>query len=194
MNYRSSHSYKPKAKKKQSSSILWTIIAVLLLIGIFVYSVYIFRQPKEETAIEIVEQLDDSLIPDADSALRARRALDLESQSAVLKPVSSRGGSGEVKRGEKDDNYYLEIETDLAGDSIDREVWEYKVWLLRPVPYDFFATGPMLTNDLGLFVHEWEGESGKDYSDYTRVIITLEKKEGDGGPNERIFEGEFGKE
>ena len=75
---------------------------------------------------------------------------------------------------------------------IDRENFFYEGWLLRPVPFHYFSTGEMVTNSLGEFVLEWEGKLGQDYRAYTRVVITLEAKDGNPDPAAHIVEGIFG--
>lgn len=113
--------YRPRKSKKGPAPFVWTTLAVAGLIIAFVLSVYLFRRPKPEPPRTTFDTIGDVLSPDAESSLRARRGLDLESKEATLRPVSSRGGEGKATRGEKDENYYLEIETNLTGDSIDRE-------------------------------------------------------------------------
>jgi hypothetical protein len=116
--------------------------------------------------------------------------LDLESSEATLKDVTGGGASGRATRGTGEGHYYHSVKTSLP--TIDREQFFYEGWLVRPVPFDYFSTGEMVTNNLGEFVLEWNGLPGKDYQAYTRVVITLEAKDGNPDPAKHILEGEFG--
>jgi hypothetical protein len=186
MEYRSSFRRREKRRFGPILRSFGVAIACFLLFG---YGIYHFRfapKPTEEappivaTDVEVAGGLIS--IPGADG----------KDSEAELANVSGGGADGIATRVTDDDQYELRVNTSLLGDGIDRETYFYEVWLIRKVPYDFFSAGEMVTNSLGEFVLEWEGEKGKNYNGYTKVIVTLEARDENQAPAQHILEGEFG--
>ena len=101
--------------------------------------------------------------------------------------------------GHRENKFYMSTSTLDLLNTEDRENFFYEGWLLRPVPFDYFSTGEMVTNFLGEFVLDWNSSTSSwqagpstNYWAYTRVIITLEAKDGNPDPDRHILEGEFG--
>jgi hypothetical protein len=105
------------------------------------------------------------------SVLFAAASLDRDHPDAVLQGLDGFAGKGTAHRAWKDGRFTLSIETNLVNTSIDRATTAYEVWLIRPVPYDFFSIGDMVSNNIGFFVTDWEGSAGSDVRDYTQVLI-----------------------
>lgn len=169
-----------------------TTLGVLVLGGIFAFAVYQFRTNTAASA-SVVEEEKKEVVADPDSALKAHNSLDKQSPRADLAALSARGGRGTAVRGLRHGRYLLNVDTNIVNTSIDRATQQYEVWLLRPIPYDFINIGPMISNNVGFFYTEWEGEEGKEYGDYTQVLITLEPKDDVADPGEKVLFGEFGK-
>lgn len=163
---------------------------VVILIIVFVFAVLWFRQSKDEVE-ERIDSIAQVLRPDPISQAVLNGAIDIQSRVATLVLVATGDTVGEARRGKKDDRYFFELKSMLP--EIDRDVFFYEAWLVRPIPYDFFSVGEMVTNDDGDFVVEWEGENGVEYSGYVEVVITRQEYEGSTDPQEHIVEGEFGK-
>lgn len=181
---RYSRSYQ-KRSPVRASALLGTGAVVCLLLGVFAYSVYLFRKP----ASAVAQTNAAPVVPIVSSAVVTPR-LDTTSKEAVLNDVAGGTGHGTATRGTKDGLYYHTVKVSLP--PIDRQAFDYEGWLVRTVPFDYFSTGTMVTNSLGEFVLEWSGEKGKDYGDYTKVVITLEPKDGNPDPAQHIVEGIFG--
>lgn len=167
-----------------------TIIVVLILFVVFVFAVFWFRKPKKpnQTSIDSIAQV---LTPDPISQTILNGAIDTESRTVLLTLVGRKEIVGEARRGFKDGQYFIELEAVMP--EIDREVYFYEVWLLRPIPYDFFSVGEMITNEKGVFVLEWEGEQEKDYREYAEIVITRQQYDGSSDPGVHIVEAVFGK-
>ncbi len=177
-------------KWKRWFSNIGTTMIVIGLFVVFVVAVMWFRSPKEPEDNPI-DSIAHVLRPDPISEVILNGAIDTESKTASLQLVGKNLAVGEARRGDKDGTFFLEVSARLP--EIDREVFFYEVWLLRPIPYDFFAVGEMVTNDEGVFVLDWEGEREKDYSGYMRLVITRQEYKGSRDPQVHVVEAEFGK-
>lgn len=162
---------------------------VVILFVVFAFAVMWFRQPKDEVE-QRIDSIAQVLRPDPISEAVLNGAIDTESRVATLVLKATGETVGEARRGQKDDRYFFELKATLP--EMDREVFFYEAWLVRPIPYDFFSVGEMVTNDEGVFVIEWDGESDKDYSGYVEIVITRQEYEGSTDPQTHIVEGEFG--
>ncbi len=182
--------YGQQKKKLRLGSTLGTVLIVLVLFGVFVLAVTWFRSepPQEEAEVDSIVNI---LTPDPISQAIINGAIDTEAREAVLRWVSTGEELGKAERGDKDGQYYLEINTLLP--DIDREIHYYQVWMVRKIPYDFFSAGQMLTNDDGEFVLEWDAPDNEDYFAYTDLVITVNQFEGSADPGEHLVEGTFGK-
>jgi hypothetical protein len=176
-------------QKIRWGSAIGTGLLVLVLFVVFVFAVRWFRSTPVE-ADETVGSIAAILTPDPISQAVIDSAIDTESKMASLRWVATGEVVGEARRGEKDDNFYVEFTTTLP--EIDREVSYYQIWLLSRLPYNFFSLGEMVTNDDGAFVLEWQAPDDEEYSNYTQVIITVNEYEGSSDPGTHLVEGEFG--
>jgi hypothetical protein len=167
-----------------------TSAVVVILFVIFVFAVMWFRQPKDEVA-EQIDSIAEVLRPDPISQAALSGAIDTDSRIASLLLVATNETVGEARRGRKDGRYFFEAEATLP--EIDRELFFYEAWLVRPIPYSFFSVGELVTNADGKFIVKWEGEKEMDYSEYARVVITRQEYNGSADPQTHIVEGEFGK-
>jgi hypothetical protein len=158
------------------------MFAVVVLAGLFVYSVYEFRKPDE------VASAESAPAPAPTPVVTLTAPIPVGGE-AHLRGIGETQATGTAKRSKDKDVYYLRVKTNLPG--IDRESQYYEVWLLRPIPYGYFSAGEMVTNDLGEFVLEWAGQEGKNYDDYSQVVITLEAKDGNPDPSGHVMEGMF---
>ena len=188
MSYRNTH--RTKGRKRRFGSIFGTAAIVVFLIILFCLSVYWFRSSNEAVEESLVGSIADVLTPDSVSLHAISEGIDTESREAELYLLSTGEYVGVAKRGKKDGDYYHSMKILLP--EIDREAFFYEGWLVRKIPYDYFSTGEMTTNDLGEFVLEWTGEEDEDYSSYTQIVITLEAFDENPDPDVHIVEGEFG--
>lgn len=163
---------------------------VLGLFVVFVLAVAWFRRPQP-TAEDRIDSIAEVLKPDPISQAVLNGAIDTEARVVNMALVEDGRSVGEGRRGEKNDQPFFEFEMSLP--EINREAFFYQVWLVRPIPYDFFALGEMITNDEGIFVLEWEGEEEKDFSAYVDVVVTRQEYGGSTDPLVHIAEGTFGK-
>ncbi len=187
-----SYSSRKKKKKSKFGSTIGTGAFVVGLFILFVIAVIWFRSPKEIVAPDEVDSIVEIMKPDPISQAVINGAIDTESKEARMRLLSSGNDVGFVKRGTKDDKFFLESEMVLP--EIDREAWFYQVWLIRQIPYGFFSVGEMITNEDGAFVVEWQAlEEEDEYSDYSHIVVTLQEYRGSTDPQRHIVEGVFGK-
>jgi len=163
---------------------------VLLLFALFVYAFIWFRQPKKTEEVHI-SSIATVLTPDPISQSILSGIIDTETKTAQIFLLSEGGVIGEAERGKKDDHAFFQMKTQLP--EIDREIFYYNVWLVRPLPYSFFSIGEMKTNEEGIFEIEWEGQKNQDISDYAQIVVTKQEYKGSSDPEKHIAEGEFGK-
>ncbi|TAL49794.1 anti-sigma factor [Patescibacteria group bacterium] len=166
-----------------------TAVSVLVLFIVFIFAVREFRE-EEPTEESVVSSIANVLKPDPISQAVIDGAIDTQSQEASLIWFTTGERVGAATRGEKDERYYIEMKTSLP--EIDREISYYQVWLLSRLPYDFISLGEMVTDEEGYFVLEWEAPDSKNYANYTKVIITVNRYEGSSDPGTHLVEGEFG--
>lgn len=166
-----------------------TVFIVLVLVAIFVYAVYEFRKPKEEAA-PAVETIEDVLKPSPLLVSVEGSSQKIEDvEKADLQAVTEQGGHGLATRQIEDGIYFHTVKAALP--EIDRERFFYEGWLVRKVPFDYFSTGEMFTNNLSEFVLRFEGDPRGDYEEYTQIVITLEPYDDNPDPGQHILEGEF---
>src|SRR3989338_1141442 len=146
-------------KGQQKKGIRWgssigTGLIVLFLFIVFVCALIWFRQPKK-TVEDRIDSIATVLTPDPISQSILSGIIDTETKVAQIFLLSDSGQIGEAERGMKDDHSFFTIAAQLP--EIDRAVFYYAVWLVQPLPYDYFLIGEMTTNEEGAFVLEWEG-------------------------------------
>ncbi len=180
-------------KKKQGTGIstkVGTGLVVLVLFFVFAFSVYWFRKPNTEPN-DRIESIANIMTPDPINQALLSGAIDTTSENAVIRSLSSQETVGTIKRGKKDDAYYLEAKLILP--EIDRVLSYYNVWLVRPIPYDFISLGEMTTDEEGSFIFTWQAaDKMEDYSTYSQIVITKQQYGGTKDPETKIASGEFG--
>ncbi|MFH1405492.1 MAG: hypothetical protein ABIH21_05390 [Patescibacteria group bacterium] len=181
------YQYNKKHTKVRSGVITATVIVLLAIV--FVVAVYQFRKPKEQDAGDIVKSIEDVFVQTKGPLFVPEEGLFPNSRSATIYDSVTGQSLGTAYRGTKNDKYFFEIVAPLA--EIDREIHYYQVWLVRAIPYDYFSAGEMVTNELGQFILEWEGEEEHEYGGYSQIVITREAYDGPEGPSTHIAEGEF---
>lgn len=162
---------------------------MILLFVLFVIAVAWFRKPKE-VLDDRIESIAEVLRPDPISQAVLNGAIDTKSKTAFLKLVASGNGVGEAIRGMKNDKPFFEFKAQMP--EIDRAVYFYEVWLIRPIPYNFFSLGEMVTNDEGDFVLEWEGKEEEEVMDYVEIVVTRQEYGKSTDPQMHVVEGRFG--
>lgn len=173
-------SHKPK---RRLSSQLTTGLVLVAAVAVFFVGVKWFRsQPAEPTLTPEYPDVSDVASASTVSSLS-------ESPRADMYSVVAGGETGQATRDIEDGQFHHVVKATLP--DINTETEYYEGWLLRPVPFDYFSTGDMVHNVDGDWVLEWFGEANKDYSAYTRVIVTREPKDGNPAPDVHILEGEF---
>ncbi|OGL63127.1 hypothetical protein A3C09_01340 [Candidatus Uhrbacteria bacterium RIFCSPHIGHO2_02_FULL_47_44] len=188
MRYR--HSYKGlQQRTSRSGARIPNHIHLWLMIGgfvvLFIVSVFFFRNTKPEKIVAAT-----GILATTESSV-AFSPVPPPTSDATLIGVSSQKAVGSAARLLENGTFHLNIRATLPG--IDRESQFFQAWLVRPVPYDYFSAGELVTNDLGTFVLDWAGSADTDYNGYTDVVITLQTRNGDPDPQVHIVEGEFGK-
>ncbi len=170
----------------------WLVVALFVLL--FGAAVYWFRTSKKTPSAARADSIANVLAPVSIDASVVNGAVNLESPSASLIGVASKKTIGTATRGEQSNVFHVAMSATLP--DIDREKQFYAAWLVRQIPYDYVSVGSFTTNDLGVFVLDWNGDAGKppgNYQAYTHVVITLQTKDGDPDPQNHIVEGDFGK-
>ncbi|NQV88830.1 MAG: hypothetical protein HQ488_00715 [Parcubacteria group bacterium] len=178
----------------KNKGIRWrsTIGSGLIVVALFLLFVFAVKWFRAEPVVEESEvgSIVNVLTPDPISQAIINGAMDTEAKEANLRWVATGEELGEARRGQKDDEYYIEIKTLLP--EIDREIHYYQAWIIRKIPYDFFSLGPMITNDDGEFVIDWVAPDKEDYSAYTDIVITVNLFDGSPDPGAHLVEGVFG--
>lgn len=156
------------------------VVAVLIFIG----GMFWFRKqaarPKEAAQLVVTNNVVDINPVSQAPAGRDRQETTLYNVGHTELAVASRA---------VDDHTFHE--TIVAHLSPPSDGHHYQTWLVRDQPFDFFATGSMTPNADGTYALIWDGEQGKDFQDYDRVVVTLEVDGGDPGPSGHVLEGTF---
>ena len=166
-----------------------TTLVVVALFIFFVVAVLWFRRPHEQRE-DRIDSIAEVLRPDPISQAMLHGLIDTESRDAALKLLVNNKVVGQASRGTKDDQYFLRVAATLP--EIDREIFYYQLWIIRPIPYDYISIGELITDEDGVFTIEWQGEKEKDYSGYMQLVITKQAYAGSTDPQAHIIEGEFG--
>lgn len=184
------HGQTPRSRFRRFLSATGTGIFVFTLFVIFIISVVWFRRPKDRVD-ERIDSIAQIMKPDPISQAVLNGAIDTESKTAVLHLTTSTTQIGEGVRGQKDEAFFLQLKATLP--EIDREVFFYEAWLVRPIPYNYLSVGELTTNELGEFVTEWTGKKEIDYTRYADLVITRQEYGGSEDPGIHIVEGTFNK-
>jgi len=165
------------------------VLLVVALIIIFVGAVAWFRSGGNDVTDQVSETTSshpeiNTVASDNPKPTMLAGIVD----SVELSDVSGGSGTGEAMR-EIEDGFYRHVVKAYLPEPNENQF--YEGWLVRPSPFDYFSTGSMVHNESGEWVLEWFGEFGQDYSDYMRVVITLELDDGNSDPADHVLEGEF---
>ena len=170
-----------RVKRGVFSSFLLILAPVLILGGILWFRAH---RPATDTTVETPENTIVNLLePGSDNApvARSREETNL---------IDVRGGSSwAVASRQIEDSVFRH--TIVASLPELAEGYTYEGWLLKEEPFTFFSTGTFQPNADGTFGLVFEGTRGKDYEEYTQVIVTLEPIDEDAAPAEHVLEGEF---
>ena len=185
MVYRSKHNH----FKKQKFGFIWGLLIIFFVI-LFIYAVYCFRSesqifPLKKNKAEENSYQDSPLLSSIEE--NSKEIEDLE--KADLKAMTKKGGSAIATRQLEKGIFFHTLKSHLP--AIDRNHFFYEGWLVRQVPFDYFSTGELKTNNLGEFILKFQGDPKGDYKEYTQIVITLEVRDDNPDPNEHILEGEF---
>lgn len=191
MTYQTSYNGLHHKRSSRLGTHTLTWVFILFFIVVFIFSVVWFRSSKKKQSETKPDSIANVLTPESVSPSVLDSVSSFENVNASLINVSSKKNVGSAAREFSDGVFHISMKSGLG--EIDREKQFYEAWLIRQVPYDFISVGEFVTNDLGEFVLDWNGETGKNYQAYTRVIITLQTKGGDPDPQGHVVEGEFGK-
>jgi hypothetical protein len=181
-------SFSSRSLKKKKSRKTIIFIYFVLFLGIFFVSIQWFR----ESAARKLSQLSS---PQEDSSQTEILFPQQKMEEIKLLDKTNTGSSATVKREiisqEEFSPFHLMIEAQLP--QIDPQTFTYEVWLLCPLPFNFFSVGTLTQNTDGIFSLEWTSpqQEEKDYFSYTKVIITKEIHDNNLDPSEHILEGEF---
>lgn len=191
MAYHSSYNglHHKRSSRLGTHALTWIIVAFFIVV--FIFSVVWFRSAKKKQPETKPDSIVNVLTPESVSQSVLDSVSSIDNVNATLINVSSKKNVGIATREIIDGKFHISMKSALG--EIDREKQFYEAWLVRQVPYDFIPIGEFVTNDLGEFVLDWNGEIGKNYQAYNRVIITLQTKNGDPDPQGHVVEGEFGK-
>jgi len=170
-----------------------TVLVAVMVIGI-VGGFFIFGSTSADgEGIDIVDDaLAQNSIDETDSDIVENQASNTDQISLTYVGEESGGFSGISRRGSNDGIFSHVIVADLPDINLDEFV--YEGWLVRPGLSEFFSTGELFKRADGKWGLVWEireDESKVEVQDYSRVIVTLESKDGDGNPEEHILEGQF---
>ncbi|MBU0646087.1 hypothetical protein KJ611_01245 [Patescibacteria group bacterium] len=186
MNYQPTYQ---RSTPKRGSGGIGTVFILMILVALFVYAVYEFRRPKAEPA-PLMATIEDVMKPSpllVSVEGNSKEIVDVE--KADLRAVFESDGQGVATRQIEDGIYFHTVKASLP--AIDRERYFYEGWLVRQVPYNYFSTGEMFTNNLSEFVLRFEGDPRGAYDNYTQVVITLELRDDNPDPADHVLEGEF---
>ncbi|HBL39519.1 TPA: hypothetical protein DDZ10_02500 [Candidatus Uhrbacteria bacterium] len=186
-------------RSTRSPSPLWvrTAVMILLLFFLFLAFMTIFRRgaapeldPSVRTSDDIVAELTDASSPAVSPTYRETpRGIP---ESAMLTAVSSSSGSAVAKR-VFENNFFTH--TILANNlpTPDETHFHYQAWLIRPYPFDFFETSPLVHNADGSWGMIWVGDAGETYDEFVEILVTLESvNDFDENPSaEQVLKGRF---
>ena len=157
-------------------------LTVFALLGAFIY----FRQKRiqDEERLRLPQTL--SIEDRIEDAFKLEIPEDVD--KAELKDVSGGNASGMATRKFEDEKFTHTVLADLPDPE---EGSFYEGWLIRGEEgvddYSFISTGKLKIAKGGYLL---EFNSGNDFSDYSKVVVSLEKV-ADINPERQILEGEF---
>jgi hypothetical protein len=111
---------------------------------------------------------------------------EIGEEYAKLLDVANSGGEGEGSRFYKDGQFTLEIVSELP---FPKDDYFYECWIIRDEPADHISAGQLIQETDGKYHLKFIVNS--DYTDYNKLVITLEPDDDDFSPAAHILQGEF---
>lgn len=184
MGYRSKP-YRSSRNASSGSSAVKTVFLVLLLVGVFAGSVYVFRTSHASRPIKSmlpvsVEKAEAAPIPNVPELV-----------TIELTNMESAPSHGTATLERKDGKIHVALKA--SPPPIDRVTTSYEVWLFSRLPFGFFPLGELVTDEQGAFVLDWEQADKASYTSYRTIIVTREAKDANPDPGVHILEGTFEK-
>ena len=186
--HRSSLKVKRSIRQRRGRLWLWAISAlvVVLVIGALFRS----ENGKEPVEEELSEAMDKIVQEKTENSVLEGN----DTEQISLDFVGGVGdGSGIARRGTSGELLTHVVVAELP--DIDSSTFFYEGWLVKPGVTHFFSTGEMFRRADGKWGLVWEEKDagvGDDIFEYSKVVITLEPREGDPAPApEHVLEGEF---
>lgn len=153
-----------------------------------------------QTGLKIAKNLEDKETEDVvldnqetNTEVESTTIQVLSNQEIVLAATNDYEASGIARRGMNDKLFSYVVIADLPTYDIDSEY--YEGWLVKPGIVDFFSTGEMFVREDDKFGLLWELDrysAPSDILEYSKVVITLESRNGDESPSAvHVLEGEF---
>lgn len=147
--------------------------------------------PTTPAVSDQVEEVADTAlalaVPGDVAAAEADQSIDL----TFLE--SGSGYNATAKREQTEQNFSITVIANLP--FIDDATQAYEVWLVKPGVTDFFSVGNMFRREDGGWGLVWEIDPlifEKDVSEYTRVVITRELRDGLDSPSTtHVMQGTF---
>lgn len=184
MGYRAKPQYRGR-KTSYGSGTVKTVALVMLLVGVFAGSVYVFRTSHASRA-------KSTGLPVAITKAEAAALLaDPELVTIELANLEKGSGSGTATLERKDGKIHVSLKT--SPPPIDRATTTYEAWLFSRLPFGFFPLGELVTDELGAFILEWEQADQARYATYRTIIVTREAKDANPDPGAHVLEGTFEK-
>jgi len=168
---------------------LWVLLVIAL---IFIFGALLRGSNKSEPVQEELTEAIDEIVEEQTVAGEEANTDDLE--QITLDFVGEEGsGSAIARRGTAGDLFTHVVVAELP--VINSSTHFYEGWLVKPGVTQFFSTGEMFPRADGKWGLVWEesvSRSDVKLEDYSKVVITLEPRDGDPAPAaEHVLEGEF---
>jgi hypothetical protein len=149
-------------------------------------------QPAVENQLkEVTEQVVAIAVPGAVNA--AENATQEAAEKIDLTFLEAGAGWANVQRETVDSEFVITAVADLP--FIDDATQAYEIWLVKPGVTDFFSVGEMFRREDGKWGLIWKVDPqafAKDVSEFTRVIITREQRDGVPSPSTaHVMQGDF---
>jgi hypothetical protein len=190
MKYAQHRSNIPLKRSKSGGSLVKFIIGIIVLIviifvGKLIFSKKIVEEVDVAEEIDVVEEVQVELSDPVDQSTSFEEIDLLYSDTGGYAGFARRGG---------DESLFTHV---IVGNfvSINTETHFYEGWLVKPGVTEFFSTGEMFAREDGKWGLVWESEldsARDDVLDFSKVVITLEPRDGDDGPSPaHVAEAEF---
>ncbi|MBU0613672.1 hypothetical protein KJ766_00085 [Patescibacteria group bacterium] len=177
MNYaqHNSNLYGRRSKKKNFALY---ILLIVLMVVVFIVLLFFLKNDNSETTEAVV--LEDFKNNDNAEDQTAKDVVITE-DDVFLEEIDF--FEGFARRGFSGDLFTHVIVADLP--AIDLTTHFYEGWLVNPKTLDFFSTGELFARQDGKWGLVWESQEHnlEYFSVFSRIVITLEPRDGDGSPS-----------